>query len=743
MLRAPACAAISALALLGALVSPTPSSAVPAASSPIAVAPAHTLAVTGPGVSLAPAYDPAIGRYAVRTTGAFTGSLTVSAGTDDPSGRVRVDGRPVSGGSTTLTGVEPGDEVSVIFDDAGGRAVHSLIVLPAAFPALNGTGPASGVAEGSLMLTMNSWNADPDRFHALVDDWGVPRWFRRMAMSSHDFRVQPSGSMTWSEPAPTREAANVIVEVDGRFREVARHKTIGLVNTDFHDSLLKSDGSMLLTAYEYDVPRIVTDSVFQEINPDGSVFHTWSTEDHVDRHAETVVDTDDPFARMDYSHLNAVTITPDGDYLASFRHLSSVFKIARTAHDGYAQGEIIWRLGGRLSDFEFVDDPYDGPCAQHTATMLPNGNVMVFDNGSMGSTQHPGFCVDSADPSGPTHARQVSRYVEWELDWDPELGAGTATMVRQYTGEDPGETDGAIFAPFTGSAFPLDNGNTLVGWGATGWAKPPGPAPSPIATELDGAGAKVWELTTPTRQGSYRVYREQVPDAFEPTVDLQVPAPGATYGYGEQVRADYGCTDVGGSSLQSCDGPTTSGALLPTTTPGTHTFEVVALDGDGNRTTQQRSYTVLSAPAPPAPPAPEPRADLAIKIGKDDWVGVGRYAPPSQAARALLELRGEVRGRLRLENTGTASQEFRIRARKGRFVHSSWYLQGKSQTPMIHRGRVHVRLEPGERVRLRFLIEATRRTEPGQRVPIRIVAKPRVGTETLDRVRLKLRVPGA
>jgi hypothetical protein len=729
MVRAPACAVIAALALLGALVPPTSSTAASAAATAPAV---HSLSVSGAGVSLAPAYDPGIDRYAVRTTADFDGTVTIQATTQDAAGRVRVDGRPVTGGSTTLSGVEPGDEISVIFDDVGGRAAHSLIVLPSAFPALDGTGPAPGVAEGSLMLTMNSWNADPERFHAVVDDWGVPRWFRRMPMSSHDLRVQPNGNLTWSEPAPTQEAGNVIVEVDDRFQEVARHSTVDLVNTDFHDSLLQADGSMVLTSYEWDDPRIVTDSVFQEIDPDGDVY-TWSTEDHVDRHAETVVDTDDPFARMDYAHLNAVTITPDGDYLASFRHLSSVFKIARTAHDGYAKGEVIWRLGGRKSDFTFVDDPFGGPCAQHTATMLPNGNVVVFDNGSLGNDAHPGLCVDPADKSGPTHQRAVSRYVEWSLGGDPEAGLGTATMVRQYTGADPGETGGEIFAAFTGSAFRLGNGNTLVGWGATGWSVPPGPTPTTIATELGAEGVKVWELTTPTRQGSYRVYREDVPDAFDPAVDLQVPTAGATYSYGQQVIADYGCTDTGGSSLAGCEGPTASGGLLPTTTPGAHTFEVAAVDGEGNRTTQQRTYTVLPAPIapPPAPAAPStpaaPKADLTVKGGK---------------LRVRVPFGEEVKRVVRVTNTGTAASAFRLRVSRLRGVRVRWHLGADVTGPLLHEGWVVSSIKPGRSVRLTGVFRTTRKTEPGTRARVTVwVSGAEPAAPVLDRVRLKVRVP--
>ncbi|WP_442940314.1 hypothetical protein [Nocardioides sp. B-3] len=64
----------------------------------------------------------------------------------------------------------------------------------------------------------------------------------------------------------------------------------------------------------------------------------------------------------------------DGDYPVSMRHLSVIVKIARTDHDGFIQGDIVWRLGGRLSDFDLSSDSLLGPCAQHTASdVTPTG----------------------------------------------------------------------------------------------------------------------------------------------------------------------------------------------------------------------------------------------------------------------------------------------------------------------------------------------------------------------------------
>ncbi len=161
----------------------------------------------------------------------------------------------------------------MLIDDSSGSTAHSLVYLPAAFPDLVGTGPAPGLAPGSLLLTLNSWNSDPDRFHAVVDDYGVPRWFRREPRASHDLRLQPNGRLSQADATKVPDHSGVqIIELDDRFEPVAAHQTEGLVNTDFHDSLLREDGSQVLVAYEYDSGepnRYAIDSVFQELDRPG------------------------------------------------------------------------------------------------------------------------------------------------------------------------------------------------------------------------------------------------------------------------------------------------------------------------------------------------------------------------------------------------------------------------------------------------------------------------------------------
>ena len=72
----------------------------------------------------------------------------------------------------------------------------------------------------------------------------------------------------------------------------------------------------------------------------------------------------------------------------------------------YVEGEVVWKLGGRASDFTFVDteeDPDRWALAQHTATELPNGDIMVFDNGAWAHqpvVREP--CGPGGSPGGAT-----------------------------------------------------------------------------------------------------------------------------------------------------------------------------------------------------------------------------------------------------------------------------------------------------------------------------------------------------
>ncbi len=311
----------------------------------------------------------------------------------------------------------------------------------------------------------------------------------------------------------------------------------------------------------------------------------------------------------------------------SFRHLSAIFKVARYDDPGgaYRAGDVLWKLGGRDSDFTFEDEngsPETGPCAQHTAVQLDNGNIVAFDNGAWNLNP---LCVDPEDPTGDPVARTPTRIAEWELDHE----TGVATMVRDVQ-------IGNRYAIFAGSAQPLADGNIMIGWASANQQA--------LATEVDAQDRTVWELRAveAPQYFTYRAYRQEVPDRIEPEATIVSPAPGAEVPVGSVVSPVVECSDRGGSSLVACDADP-----VDTLTPGVRTVTVTARDGAGNVTRSAHTYTVVApatpTPAPPVPsstPVPTPPAPAPVPAAEDERL-------PDLHAKVAAEGAVEGRGRPR------------------------------------------------------------------------------------------------
>jgi hypothetical protein len=686
---------IALLLVIGCGVGPL-GTATSASSAPVAVAaPVHSISVTGTGVTAYPSFDPAVGRYAVATTTATGGTMTVTATTSDPGGRVTVNGRPAPGGTRTLTGLQPGDEVAVFIDDVGGTARHSYIYLPPDFPVLERvtpSPPAGSLQPGLVMLTLSRWVAPaPLKFFLTgLDANAVPAFVREVPRSL-DFKPQPSG-YSYSETTTVQgRTGEDLVLLDSQMRQVGVRRTQGLVNTDGHDSILMSDGTLWLTAYEERSPGGPVDAIIQRIDPDGTVGFEWSSEPYA---ADAVQ------SQPDYAHINSIQLMSDGNLLASFRHLSSVFKIATADQPGFSEGDVIWKLGGRDSDFTFAGGD-NGPCAQHTARELPNGDILMFDNGSWHETQS--WCVDQAHPDGAAVERVQTRIVAFALNETSHI----ATPHVLYA--PPGR-----FAVFAGSAQRLDNGNTLIGWAEETQA---------LASEVDSSGNLVWEIRDPqtsTPYFTYRAHKAVVPDAVPPVVTVSVPD-GASYVEGAAVPFSFECTDGGGSSLQTCSGP--AAQSLDTSTPGTSHVTVTATDGAGNATSVTRTYQVT--------PLTQPDAMVRL-TGRPRFRGDDRYGPASsQRVRAGLPAGQAVTAHVRLQNDGAKPTKlsFDVRGRSSSFAVLGRYAEGGT-TP---------RLQPGDSWSFRLRIERREAAGPGERLLLSVHALSTAAPVRRDAVSLLLR----
>lgn len=131
----------------------------------------------------------------------------------------------------------------------------------------------------------------------------------------------------------------------------------------------------------------------------------------------------------DVSHPNSLDFDSDGNIIVSWRNLGAI-----TKHD-INTGKVIWQLGGTKNDFTIQGDPLNGFGGQHTARVLPDNHILLYDNGT---NHNPG----------------ESRSAEYALDKTNK----TATFVSGF------RHSPTIFTTFMGSAQRLPNGNTLIGY---------------------------------------------------------------------------------------------------------------------------------------------------------------------------------------------------------------------------------------------------------------------------------------
>jgi hypothetical protein len=698
MFRFTLASVLAAVVLVPLAVSQAGEAAVPAASPPT-----HTLQVTGSGVSMYPTFTPSDQRYAVTTTEGTGGAVTVHATTSDPAGKVWVNGHLAVGAETQVEALSGGDEISVIIADSAGTAVHSVVYLPAGFPALQAIAHEPGIAPGYVGLTLSQWNQATPNFETAIDSNAVPAHVRSSTEGVLDFKRQPNAH--YSVARATVTGGSRIVEMDGAFNEIGSHQTVGLVNTDGHDSVLLANGNRILIAYEPNDVTGKTDAVIQEVDGQGQVVFEWNSRDLA---PETVV------GGADYAHINSVVVMADGDLLASFRHLSAVLKIATSAHSGFQPGDVVWRLGGRHSDFTFPAGD-GGPCAQHTASELDNGHILVFDNGS-GWPGSP-LCIDPDDPLGPPIARPQTRVTEYALD----AVAGTATPVWEW--DVPGR-----FGLFAGSAQRLPNGNTLVGWAAVRGA---------TATEVSPTGETVWEIKDPAGDvesapfySTYRALKFDVPDVVRPQIAVRTPAAEATYAFGQRVVIDIGCTDVGGSSLVSCGGAARSGERLDTSTPGRHTFTATAVDGDNNTRTVTRTYTVR---------APVRRPDAQLRaLPSGAWVGDDVYGGYTDQSlhRSLTRAGQSLAVRVRVQNDGQVAERFTLwgTTATARF-RIAYFMDGRDVTRRVTDGTFTTpQLGVGQQFSIRMRVTRTHLAKPGDTLTAKVRAASAVQPTKVDTV---------
>lgn len=291
----------------------------------------------------------------------------------------------------------------------------------------------------------------------------------------HDFKKVEPGRYGYFETTLGKlrmEARRGVVQyhfLDGEFREIfPRPVPNDDAELDEHEVARMRNGNLMFLFYRESPKDGLLDAEIQEWDPRAGKVFTWNSKDSLRpaRGAGSV---------MDYLHANSIEEDADGGLILSLAAVSEVVKIA------YPSGKILWRLSYRT--WKFPNDPLKGFRFQHTARRLPNGNILLYDNGGGGHGD-------------------ISRAVEYKLDEAEKV----ATMVWESRADFK-----APFRPEDGSVQRLSNGNTLIGWGEMPDKDRGGKRRIPMFTEVDQAGNMVRELTSLGYRITYRVSFEEIP----------------------------------------------------------------------------------------------------------------------------------------------------------------------------------------------------------------------------------------
>jgi hypothetical protein len=328
-----------------------------------------------------------------------------------------------------------------------------------------------GRADGYLFLSPVSIGG------AICNDRGDALWIKppdatgRLVANLRVGTYQGRRVVSWWEGINTYgHFRGEFVLADESYAEVARIKGGNGLEADIHEFVLTTRGTALILAY-IDPPSPkpgpdgvvpLVDCAVQEIDvATGRVLFEWRSSKHVTADESYLPVT--PGLAHDYFHANSIEVDTDENLIISARNTCAVYKLDRTT------GNVIWRLGGKRSDFEMGAGTTF--IWQHDARRQPDGTLTIFDDGSSGS----------APPK-----EDQGRGIVLALD----ESAHAARLVRVYT-HTPG-----ILSSSQGSMQVLPNGNVLVGWGSES-----------ALTEFDAAGKVVLDGKLPPMGFSYRTLR--------------------------------------------------------------------------------------------------------------------------------------------------------------------------------------------------------------------------------------------
>jgi hypothetical protein len=312
----------------------------------------------------------------------------------------------------------------------------------------------------------------------ILDARGRLVWFHPVKHEPHyyamDLKVQRFRGefvLTWWEGYVRVFGVGSYKIFDNSYREIARVRAGNGYRGDLHEFLITPEDTALLTIYGT-VPADLTafgrskdgqayEGILQEVDIEtGEVLFEWHSSEHVSIDESYGKPPDNPKYSFDYFHINSIDVDYDGHLLVSARNTWAVYKIDRYT------GEVLWRLGGKKSDFEMGEGTRFA--FQHDARRQQDGTITIFDNGAVPQVHDQSRGI-------------VVRFDEQRM---------SVSLVKEYTHAHK------LLAGTQGNLQVLPSGNVFIGWGGEGFF-----------SEYSSDGKLLFDANFPPHNESYRAYR--------------------------------------------------------------------------------------------------------------------------------------------------------------------------------------------------------------------------------------------
>lgn len=366
----------------------------------------------------------------------------------------------------------------------------------------------SEVSPGFIFVAPYGFSGDPiygQPGSLILDNTGTPFWFRPLSspnLANTDFRVQHlkrkpvltfwQGTLVTpptytNAPGGSSEPGSCYYILDNTYRIIKTVTAQRGFTSDIHEFLLTPDNTALLLSTKavpmdltpYGGPQngYIQDFAIQEIDlKTNTLLFFWNALAHIPltdsfEPASSAVDSNNIW---DAYHLNAIGLTDSKhDIIVSSRNTWTIYRVNKPT------GTIIWKLGGKHSDFSIgLDANFSW---QHDSRFLPNNVISLFDDGC---------CASGTVPPGTPPSRGLLLQLNFNTM--------SATAIRTYY-HDPN-----LNIASQGNVQSLSNGNKFVGWGQSQYYSEYADAGNTVGNPTFNT---LYDAQMPGNNYTYRAYR--------------------------------------------------------------------------------------------------------------------------------------------------------------------------------------------------------------------------------------------